>query len=1081
MSILSRRVASILMVAMCQFCLSSVPAAAEGLPLEPTRLIRFSTDEGTWISTDVSPDGRSLVFDLLGDLYLLPIEGGEAQALTRGMAFDTQPRFSPDGRHIAFVSDRDGSENIWLMGADGRGDPRRLTEDTDTVFVSPEWTPDGAGIVVSRTGVVRNSLMELLFYSLAGGAPTSLVNGKDHGLTAVGAAFGADAQHVYFAQKPKEQQNYYPQIGQYQLAVLDRDSGDIHPFSNMQGGGLRPVLSPNGRWLVYASRFHAGTGLRLRDLSNGAERWLLHPAESDDQTANHASWDLMPGASFTPDSKALVTTLAGKLWKLAIPSGEKSPIPFSVEVDQPLGPAVKADRRLADRPVRARRISSPALSPDGQRVAFSALGRIWVMDLPDGKPRRLTGAEEGEFQPAWSPDGRQIVYASWKDMAEAGHVYSVDADGRRVRLTREAAFYGWPAFSPDGRRIAVLTMSRQAWIEDLLSYGEAMFPRSRPRAELSWVSAEGGELHRVMPLHGLGQPHFTQDPERIFVFQNPEPNLPGRGELVSVHVDGSNFRVHATGQLDSNDWPDEDEERGAPFNSPLISPDGHHLLVQAERQIYLVSLPDTREEPVEVSLESPRPGQSVRRISDTGGEFAGWGRDGREAVFTLGAKLFRYKLDSTALQETKIKIELPRQVPEGNILLSGARVITMRGDEILPEADILITRNRIAAVGARGMLHVPAGVKRLELAGKTIVPGFLDLHNHQGSVQETRLIQPWEFVSSLAYGVTTGYDTGAAGPSLVDYADLVETGEFVGPRFFGTGGILLPENVDDLKDLEDARGLLRRYVTDNGLDGVKQYAFGDRRKRQLLLMAAVEAGVLAIAEGNGENKPGITEIIDGYTAHQHYFTIAPLYRDVVELMARSGVGYVPTLLITHGAVGGEEYYYPRMPVHDDPKLARLTPHPFLDRQARRRELIWAQWLHDEEFKFPRFAQSAGAVIRAGGMVGVGAHGQRQGLGFHWELWNLASGMDNHDALRAATVLGARIIGLEQDLGTIEPGKMADLVVLDADPLEDIHNSTAIRYVVKNGVVYSGDTLSELLPEPLVRDWLRGWQEDLPSP
>ena len=123
MSILSRRVASILMVAMCQFCLSSVPAAAEGLPLEPTRLIRFSTDEGTWISTDVSPDGRSLVFDLLGDLYLLPIEGGEAQALTRGMAFDTQPRFSPDGRHIAFVSDRDGSENIWLMGADGRGDP----------------------------------------------------------------------------------------------------------------------------------------------------------------------------------------------------------------------------------------------------------------------------------------------------------------------------------------------------------------------------------------------------------------------------------------------------------------------------------------------------------------------------------------------------------------------------------------------------------------------------------------------------------------------------------------------------------------------------------------------------------------------------------------------------------------------------------------------------------------------------------------------------------------------------------------------------------------------------------------------
>jgi len=1075
MRTLSCRVAGVLTLVVCQISFFSRPVVAEELPLEPTRLVQFSTDEGTWISVDVSPDGNSLVFDLLGDLYVLRMEGGVAQALTRGMAFDSQPRFSPDGGQIVFVSDRDGSENIWLMDANGRDEPRQLTEDTDTVFVSPEWTPDGAGIVASRTGVVRNSLMELLFYPLDGSAPTSLVNANDHGLTAVGAAFGADARHVYFAQKSKELQ-YYSQIGQYQLAVLDRDSGEIRPFSNIQGGGLRPVVSPDGRWLVYASRLHADTGLRLRDLSNGRERWLLRSAEFDDQTAQHASWDLMPGASFTPDSKALVTTLGGKLWKVAIPSGERTPIPFSVEVAQPLGPAVKTDRRLAGGPVRARRVSSPALSPNGRRVAFSALGRIWVMDLPDGKPRRLTDIDEGEFHPSWSPDGRQIVYASWKDMAEAGHVYSVGDDGRRVRLTREAAFYGWPTFAPDGRRIAVLTMSRQAWIEDLLSYGESMYPRSRPRAELSWLPAEGGELHRVMPLYGLGQPQFTHDPERIFVFQNPK-GLPGGGELVSARLDGSDFRVHATGQLDSNDWPDEDEGRGAPFNSPIISPSGRQLLVQAERQIYLVTLTDNSEEPVEVSLDFPRPGQSVQRISEAGGEFAGWRFDGREAVFSLGADLFRYQLDSATLQRAKIKIERPRQVPEGSILLSGARVITMRGDEILPKADILITRNRITALGAHGELKVPDGVERLELAGKTILPGFLDIHNHQGSVQETRVIQPWEFITSLAYGVTTGYDTGAAGPSLVDYADLVEIGEFVGPRFFGTGGILLPHNVDDLNDLKDARDLVQRYTTGNGLDGIKQYSFGDRRKRQLLLTAAVEANVPAHTEGNGENKPGITEIIDGYTTHQHYFTIAPLYRDVVELIARSGVGYVPTLLITHGAVGSEEYFYSRMTVHDDPKLARLTPAPFLDRQARRREFIWAQWMHDEEFKFPRFARSAGAVIRAGGLVGVGAHGQRQGLGYHWELWSLASGMSNHDALRAATILGARIIGLEQDLGTIEPGKMADLVILNANPLEDIRNSAAISYVVKNGVVYSGETLSEVLPEARERDWLRGWQED----
>jgi Tol biopolymer transport system component len=1067
------------MAAMCQFCLSPAPAGADGLPLQATRSVSFATDEGTWISIDVSPDGRSVVFDLLGDLYLLPIEGGKARALSRGIAFDTQPRFSPDGRRIAFVSDRDGSENVWLMDVDGDGQPQRLTQGEDTVFVSPEWTPDGKGIVVSRTGVVRNSLMELLYYPLAGDAPTSLVNGEVHGLTALGAAFGRHASRVYFAQKPKEQQNYFPQIGQYQLAALDRDSGEIHPITNTQGGGLRPVLSPDGRWLVYASRFHAGTGLRLRDLSDGTERWLIHPVESDDQTAQHASWDLMPGASFTPDSQALVTTLGGKLWKLTVPAGARSPIPFSVDVDQPLGPAIRGDRRLADGPVQARRISSPALSPDGRRVAFSALGRIWVMNLPGGSPRRLTDAEYGEFQPAWSADGREIVYASWESMAAGGHVYRVDAQGRRERLTKVGAFYGWPTYSPDGQRIAVTVMSRQAWIDDLLTYGEDLSPRGGQRAELAWIPAEGGDLRRVMALHGLSRPQFTTDPERIFVLQGPERGSLGQGGLVSVRLDGSEPRVHATGQLHSDDWPDPG--RGAPISPPIVSPDGRHLLVQSERQIYLVDLPDTRAGPAEVSLDTPRPGSSVQRISNAGGEFAAWSQDGRDAVFSLGSSVFRYNLDSKALLETPVRIEWPRQVPESEIVLGGARVITMRGDEVLPGADILIRRNRIAAVGAPGTLDVPAGAKRLDLAGKTVVPGFLDLHNHQGTAQEARLIQPWEFVSSLAYGVTTGYDTGAAGASLVDYADLVETGQFVGPRFLGTGGILLPGNVDELRSIDDARDLLRRYVTAYGLDGVKEYAFGGRRKRQLLMMAAAEAGVPAHTEGNGENKPGITEIIDGYTTHQHYFTIAPLYRDVVELIARSGAGYVPTLLIEHGAQGAEEYYYPRMPVHDDPKLARFTPHPFLDRQTRRREDVWLQWLHDEEWPFPRFAKSAGEVIRAGGKVGVGAHGQRQGIGFHWEMWNLATGMSNHDVLRAATVLGARIIGLEQDLGTIEPGKMADLVVLDADPLADIRNSAAIRYVVKNGVVYSGDTLSEVLPEPRARDWLQGWQEDPPSP
>jgi hypothetical protein len=513
------------------------------------------------------------------------------------------------------------------------------------------------------------------------------------------------------------------------------------------------------------------------------------------------------------------------------------------------------------------------------------------------------------------------------------------------------------------------------------------------------------------------------------------------------------------------------------ISSPLIAPGGDRLLVQADRHVYLVDLPTHRDEPLAFSVSDPEPALPVRRISTVGGEFAGWSQDGQGAYFSLGTSLYRYDLDSRALDETRIKIEMPRYVPDGAVVLRGAKTITMRGDEILPASDIVIARNRIAAVGARGEVTIPSGARIIDVAGKTIVPGFLDLHNHQGTPQETRIIQPWEFISSLAYGVTTGFDTGAAGPSLVTYADMIETGQLIGPRFYGTGGILLPEMVENLENLEDARGFVRRYVDHYGLDGVKQYAFGGRRKRQLLMMAAREFGIPTHTEGNGENKPGVTEIIDGYSAHHHYFTYVPLYRDMVELIARSGVGYVPTLLVTHGAQGAEEFYYPEGAVHDDPKLSRFTPHPFLDRQTRRREGIWLQWMHDDEWLFPRLAKSAGAVIAAGGKVGVGAHGQRQGIGFHWEMWSLASGMSNHDALRAATSLGAEIIGLGRDLGTVEVGKLADLVVLDADPLEDIRNSTSIRYVVKNGVIYEGETLAEIWPQSKTRSWLEGWHTD----
>jgi Tol biopolymer transport system component len=1042
----------------------------EGLPLKPARNLDFTTDEGTWISTDVSPDGQILVFDLLGDLYVLPIAGGAAEALTRGMAFDTQPRFSPDGRHIVFVSDRDGSENVWIMKADGSS-AAQLTSGKDTVFISPEWTPDGEAIIAAKTGVVRNTLMELWLYSIADKKGVCLVNGQKNGLTALGPAFGADPRFLYLSQKAASLQTYYPQIGEYQLAVYDRQIGEIYPYSNAQGGGMRPVLSPDGRWLVYATRFHADTGLRLRDLYSGEEKWLAYPVQLDVQEAQHASWDLMPGSSFTPDSKFLVTTIEGKIWKVSVPDGHRVLIPFTARVEQPMGPAVHSEIRVDQSPVQARRISDPEISPDGKKVVFSALGRLWVMGLTDRTPHRLTDGDAGEFQPSWSPDGQFIVYATWESMKEAGHLYRIRAsgEGKAERLTDIAAYYGCPTYSPDGDRIIFVSMSRQAWIEDLVSYGSDLYPRAGPRVELGWIPADGGDSRRITLLDDLGRPHFiAPDRERIYIYQKPAQATTSRVGLVSVRLDGSDLRCHLQATVFGEKWP---------VDLVLMAPGGDLVLIQADRHIYLVDLPKQLEEPLTLSVSSPDPTYIVRKISAVGGEFAGWSRDGKEVCFSLGASLFQYDLSSGTLKETKVRIEMPRYVPKGTVVLKGGRAITMRGDEILSSCDLVIEGNRIVGLGSRGTVAIPPGAHIIDVSGKTILPGFIDVHNHQGTTQETRVIQPWEFISSLAYGVTTGYDTGAAGPSLVDYSDMVETGQLVGPRFYGAGALLFPAMVEKLENLDEARDLVRRYYDCYGLDGVKEYSFGGRRKRQLLVMAAKEFGLPVHAEGNGETKPGVTEIIDGYTTHQHYFTFIPLYRDMVELIAQSGAGYVPTLLITHGAQGAEDFYYAEGPVHDDPKLRLFTPHPFLDRETRRREQLWQRWMVKEEYVFPRLAKSAGDVIRRGGKVGVGAHGQRQGIGFHWEMWSLATGMSNHEVLRAATLLGAEISGLERDLGMIDIGKLADLVVLDKDPLENIRNTNSIRYVIKNGIVYTCDTLTEIWPQHRERSWLEGWYTD----
>ena len=372
------------------------------LPLKTARTHTFTTTKGTWLSLDVSPDGQQIVFDLLGDLYTLPITGGKAVRLTSGMGYDVQPRFSPDGKRVVFVSDRSGGENVWIQSLDGK-DTTQLTKGNDHQYVSPEWTLDGKYVVVSRSGGTFGTA-KLWMYHVDGGngvaltaQPAATPNQK-----MLGAAFGKDPRYLWYAVRQGDWQ--YNSVGpQFGLEIWDRENGKTSQMTTRFRSSFRPALSPDGKLLVYATRFETRTGLRIRNLETQQEDWLAFPVQRD-ETESRAPMDAYPGYSFTPDSKAIVVSYGGEIWRVPVDRSAPTKIPFEAEVKLEMGPEVNFTYRVdTTSTFTAHQVRDIAPSPDGSKLAFSSLGRVYVMDLPNGQPKRVSKAEVGEFGPAWSP------------------------------------------------------------------------------------------------------------------------------------------------------------------------------------------------------------------------------------------------------------------------------------------------------------------------------------------------------------------------------------------------------------------------------------------------------------------------------------------------------------------------------------------------------------------------------------------------------------------------------------------------------------------------------------------------------
>lgn len=334
------------------------------------------------------------------------------------------------------------------------------------------------------------------------------------------------------------------------------------------------------------------------------------------------------------------------------------------------------------------------------------------------------------------------------------------------------------------------------------------------------------------------------------------------------------------------------------------------------------------------------------------------------------------------------------------------------------------------------------------------------------------------YAANLAYGVTTTRDPQTATTDVLTYADLVEAGKIVGPRIYSTGPGVGYWSYN-IKSLDHAREVLKQYSEYYNTKYIKMYLVGNRQHRQWVIMAAKEQGLKPTTEGALDFKLNVTQIIDGYPGHEHSFPIYPLYKDFTTFVAQSKTAYTPTLLVAYGGPWAENFYYATENVNGDVKLNRFTPKSELDTKSRRRP----GWFMFEEHVFEDHARFVNDLVKAGGTAGIGSHGQLQGLGYHWELWSVQSGgLSTHDALKVATIHGARALGLDGDLGSIEPGKLADLIILNKNPLENIRNTNTIAQVMKNGRLYDGNTLDEVYPlsRKAIVPWQQGRPENVPG-
>ncbi len=1033
--------------------------------------ISFTVSEGTWMNLDVSPDGKEIVFDLLGDIYIMPSSGGEAKVIRKGHALEVQPRFSPDGKKIVFTSDAGGGDNIWFMNKDG-SNAQQITKEDFRLLNNPIWMPDGQYIVARKHFTSRRSAGagELWMYHISGGSGIQLTIKKNEQQDLNEPSASPDGKYIYYSEDVYPggyfQYNKDPNKLIYAIKRYNIENGTNETIISSNGGAVRPQISRDGKKLAFVKRVREKTVLYIKNLENGLEIPVYDELSKDQQEA-WAIFGVYTNFNWSPDDRFIYIWAKGKIRKIEIASGKAEIIPFTAKCEHNIVDANYFPQNPLPENIDIKAIRTTVIHPNDKEIVFNAVGYLWKKLLPDSKPERLTSQQDFEFEPAFSYDGKFLYFVTWNDTA-MGSICKMDWNNPKniQKLTKEKAIYRQVAVSPDGKLLAYLKEGGNTHQGYAFCVEPGIYIMDLSTLKTEKI-AEDGEF-----------PQFSKDNKTLW-FQTGGSLFGDSKELKAYSLEKKSISTVCNSKYTTR------------FS---ISPDNQWLLFTELFKVYLTPFPKTGKN-LEISAENKA--LPVKRVAETAGVYPHWSFDSKKVHWVHGGQYYTADLknqftfipgapDSLPAPVSKgvpINLSLKPDIPKGYKVFKNANIITMEDSVIIQNGVIVVKDNKIEAVGKENEVNILKDAQIFDLQGKYVMPGIIDVHAHPGSFRYGLSPQKhWQYYSELAFGVTTVHDPSAHSEMIFSQSEMIKVGNMVGPRVFSTGTILYGADGDFkavINTAEDAFFHVNK-TKDWGSFSIKSYNQPRRDQRQQVIQEAKKLGIMVYPEGGSHFLHNFTMILDGHTSVEHNIPVAPLHEDVIQVWKNAKTANAPTLVVSYGSISGEYFWYQNTNVWENKRLLNFTPRSIVDARARHRTMI-----PDEEYKNGHIlvSQSCKKLLDEGVTIGVGGHGQMPGIDAHWEIWLLQQGgMTNYQALKCATVNGAKYIGMSDYIGSIKKGKLADFIVLEKNPLENIRNTESIVYTIANGRVYDAMTLDEINgkkrtpfyweanPYPLNFDW-----------